>query len=175
MSVLKRTPEEKAALAAARKRHVTRVVTIMCIFIGGIGIVGLKLGVSELWREFVLRQGAITTTATALEWQSVRGRSMSIKSCSVSYLFRTRNGDMAASHNDVGLDFLKRDGFTFYPCSGSYGSKTIFILYSEADPQVNRALEQPAIKHGVLFSGLGLVLLTLTYWQIWRRADRSKD
>lgn len=171
MSV-KRTPEEKATRGAARARRATRIVAILCILIGAVGAVSLKIGISGLWREHILHKGSVNTTATVIGWQNVRGKSGS--SCSVSYQFTTRSKELVHSHNDIGFDLFKRDGFTSIPCSASYGSKSIPILYSETDPHVNRALEQPAIKDGILFCGIGMFLLVITYWQIWRRPIRSK-
>lgn len=171
MSV-KRTPEEKAARGAARARRVRLFVAILCILIGAVGAVSLKIGISGLWREHILHKGSVNAIATVIHWQNVRGKSGT--SCSVSYQFTTRSGELVLSHNDIGFNLFKRDGFSSIPCSASYGSKSIPILYSETDPHVNRALEQPAVKDGILFCGVGIFLLMITYWQIWRRPIRSR-
>jgi|HubBroStandDraft_5_1064220.scaffolds.fasta_scaffold45446_3 hypothetical protein len=167
----KLTPEEKQARGAARARRAKRIVAIFGILIGVIGAVGLKIGISELWREYRLHNGALNAVATVLRWENVHGKYST--SCSVSYQFTTRNGEVFRSHNDIGFDLFQRDGFSSFPCSATYGSKSIQILYSETDPHVNRALEQPAVKHGILFCGIGAFLLGIACWQIWRRPIRS--
>jgi hypothetical protein len=169
---LKRTADEKMALATARQRIRKRVVAIISIFIGGIGIVGLKIGGSELWREHLLRTGALSATATAVEWQRVQGKSST--SCSVSYQFTTRSGSVVLSHNDIGADFWNPAGMASFPCGGAYGSKSIPVLYSEADPQINRPLEQPALKHGVVFCLIGVFLLIIAYLAVRNQAPHSK-
>jgi hypothetical protein len=164
--------KEKAVLPASGKRSNRRVIALICIFVGAIGLMSLNIGTSELWREFILRQGAITTTATTLEWQRTQGK---LTSCAVSYLFRAGSGEMAVSHNDLGMGFLKRDGMTWFPCGGTYGAKSIPVLYSEGDPSINRPLAYPPIKYGLLLIAGGIFLLVITYWQIWLRATRSKS
>jgi hypothetical protein len=84
--------EERAALAAARNRRGKHIAAIPCIFVGGIGVVGLKIGISELWREHELQKSPIKATATVVSWQTVRGKSST--SCSVSYQFTAHNGDI---------------------------------------------------------------------------------
>jgi hypothetical protein len=159
----------KSSMPATGNR---RVIVLICIFVGAMGLMSLKIGASELWREYILRKGAITTMSTTLEWQRTQGKGTS---CAVSYLFRARSGEMVVSHNDIGMDFLRRDGMTWFPCGGTYGSKSIPVLYSQGDPSINRPLAYPAIKYGLLLIAGGIFLLVVTYWQIWLRGARSKS
>jgi hypothetical protein len=148
-------------------------VAIICISIAGIGLISLKLGAAELWREHILQKGAANTTATVVHWQAVRGRYAT--TCSVSYRFTTRNGNIAFSHDDDQIGFFGRNGFTSFPCRGDYGSKTIPVLYSTTDPHVNRPLEQPAVTHGLLFCGIGIFLLVIAYQEMWHPVKRHKS